>query len=87
MLVCSICFYCRVVPKLSRMIPPMSVCSLPPLLQSWFLMHSLGGGTGSGLGSYILQLLHDEYPEIFRFTVSVLPSDVDDVVTRSVAPP
>ena len=50
-------------------------------------MHSLGGGTGSGLGSYILQLLHDEYPEIFRFTVSVLPSDVDDVVTRSVAAP
>lgn len=23
-------------------------------LQSFFLMHSLGGGTGSGLGSYIL---------------------------------
>jgi tubulin epsilon len=44
-------------------------------------MHSLGGGTGSGLGSYILELLHDEYPEIFRFTVSVLPSEVDDVVT------
>jgi tubulin epsilon len=45
------------------------------------MMHSLGGGTGSGLGSYILELLHDEYPEIFRFTVSVLPSDVDDVIT------
>lgn len=56
----------------------VEACDSP---QSWFLMHSLGGGTGSGLGSYILQLLHDEYPEIFRFTVSVLPSDVDDVVT------
>ena len=26
-------------------------------LQSFFLMHSLGGGTGSGLGTYILGLL------------------------------
>ena len=26
-------------------------------LQSFFLLHSLGGGTGSGLGSYILGLL------------------------------
>ena len=28
-------------------------------LQSFFLLHSLGGGTGSGLGSYILGLLQD----------------------------
>jgi tubulin epsilon len=26
-------------------------------LQSFFLLHSLGGGTGSGLGTYILGLL------------------------------
>jgi tubulin epsilon len=26
-------------------------------LQGFFLMHSLGGGTGSGLGSYLLTLL------------------------------
>jgi hypothetical protein len=30
-------------------------------LQSFFLMHSLGGGTGSGLGTYILQLLEDNF--------------------------
>lgn len=28
-------------------------------IQSFFLMHSLGGGTGSGLGTYILGLLED----------------------------
>lgn len=50
-------------------------------LQSFFLLHSLGGGTGSGLGSYILGLLEDEFPEIFRFTASVFPSENDDVVT------
>lgn len=26
-------------------------------LQSFFLVHSLGGGTGSGLGSYIMEVL------------------------------
>ncbi|KAJ3079390.1 Tubulin epsilon chain, partial [Quaeritorhiza haematococci] len=32
-------------------------------LQSFFLVHSLGGGTGSGLGSYINELLYDEFPD------------------------
>lgn len=34
------------------------------------MMHSLGGGTGSGVGSYILGLLEDEYPDVYRFTTS-----------------
>lgn len=50
-------------------------------LQSFILLHSLGGGTGSGLGSYILSLLEDEYPEVYRFTTSVFPSSDDDVIT------
>lgn len=50
-------------------------------LQSFLLLHSLGGGTGSGVGTYILQLLADEYPDVFRFTCSVFPSEDDDVVT------
>jgi hypothetical protein len=33
-------------------------------VQSFFLMHSLGGGTGSGLGSYILGLLEENFPEV-----------------------
>ena len=50
-------------------------------LQSFMLLHSLGGGTGSGLGSYLLAALADEYPDVYRFSVSVFPSDDDDVVT------
>ena len=45
------------------------------------MTHSLGGGTGSGLGSYLLSTLEDNYPEVFRFTASVFPSNEDDVVT------
>lgn len=50
-------------------------------IQSFFLIHSLGGGTGSGLGSRTLSILEDNFPEVFRFTASVFPSDNDDVVT------
>jgi len=44
-------------------------------------MHSLGGGTGSGFGTYILGLLSDYYPSIFRFTTSIFPNNDDHVVT------
>ncbi|KAJ3293807.1 Tubulin epsilon chain [Borealophlyctis nickersoniae] len=50
-------------------------------LQSFFLIGSLGGGTGSGLGSYVCGLLEDEFPEVYRFTTSLCPSVDDDVVT------
>jgi tubulin epsilon len=50
-------------------------------LQSFFLMHSLGGGTGSGLGTYVLGLLEDEFPDVHRFVSAVFPSPDDDVVT------
>jgi len=32
-------------------------------LQTFVMMHSIGGGTGSGIGSYILELLHVSTPE------------------------
>jgi len=50
-------------------------------LQSFFLMHSLGGGTGSGLGTHILGQLADEFPDVYRFTTAVFPSEDDDVIT------
>jgi tubulin epsilon len=50
-------------------------------LQCFFLLHSLGGGTGSGLGTFILGLLEDDFPGIFRFATSVFPSEDDDVIT------
>jgi len=50
-------------------------------LQSFLITHSLGGGTGSGLGSYILEMLADQFPHTYRFDVPVFPSVDDDVVT------
>ncbi|KAL4422955.1 hypothetical protein ABPG75_009152 [Micractinium tetrahymenae] len=51
-------------------------------LQGFLLLHSLGGGTGSGVGSYILHMLEDEYPEALRCALSVLPDEcTSDVVT------
>ncbi|CAM9954084.1 unnamed protein product, partial [Heterosigma akashiwo] len=51
-------------------------------LQSFFLLHSLGGGTGSGLGTYVLGLLEDSFPEVYRFAASVFPgAGEEDVVT------
>lgn len=37
-------------------------------------MHSLGGGTGSGLGTLLLSRVREEYPDRMLATYSVLPS-------------
>lgn len=50
-------------------------------LSSFIMIHSLGGGTGSGLGSYISEKLYDAYPQVHRFSTVVCPSENDDVVT------
>ncbi|KAG7254008.1 hypothetical protein CRUP_028569, partial [Coryphaenoides rupestris] len=50
-------------------------------LQCFFLIHSMGGGTGSGLGTRVLGLLEEEFPEVCRVVTSVFPSEEDDVVT------
>ncbi|XP_013804455.2 tubulin epsilon chain isoform X4 [Apteryx mantelli] len=49
-------------------------------LQCFFVIHSMGGGTGSGLGTFVLNLLEDEFPEVYRFVTSVYPSSEDDVI-------
>ncbi len=52
-------------------------------LQGFVLFHSLGGGTGSGLGTLILNKLKREYPEQVCVTFSVAPSPkVSDVVVE-----
>ncbi|KXS17780.1 tubulin nucleotide-binding domain-like protein, partial [Gonapodya prolifera JEL478] len=50
-------------------------------LQSLFTISSTGGGTGSGLGSFVVELLQDEYPGASKFSTVVMPSADDDVVT------
>ncbi|KAJ8692196.1 Tubulin beta-2 chain [Pleurotus ostreatus] len=43
-------------------------------LQGFQLLHSLGGGTGAGLGSLLLSKLREEYPDRMLATFSILPS-------------
>lgn len=43
-------------------------------LQGFHFIHSLGGATGSGLGSLIINDLRDEYPDETISTFSVFPS-------------
>ncbi|KAE8602663.1 hypothetical protein XENTR_v10014076 [Xenopus tropicalis] len=38
-------------------------------------------GTGSGLGTFVLNVLEEEFPEVYRFVTSVYPSAEDDVIT------
>ena len=47
------------------------------------MLHSIAGGTGSGLGSYLLERLNDRYPKKLIQTYSVFPdADSGDVVVQ-----
>ena len=51
-------------------------------LQGIFVCHSMGGGTGSGLGSAITKSVREWYPETELFSLPVYPSmKNDDVIT------
>lgn len=43
-------------------------------LQGFQLAHSLGGGTGSGMGTLLLSKIREEYPDRIMNTFSVFPS-------------
>lgn len=43
-------------------------------LQGFQLIHSLGGGTGSGLGTLLLAKIREEFPDRMLATYSVLPA-------------
>lgn len=43
-------------------------------LQGFQLTHSLGGGTGSGLGTLLMSKMREEYPDRIINTFSVMPS-------------
>ncbi len=53
-------------------------------LEGFFLCHSIAGGTGSGLGSLLLEKLADHYPKKLLNTFSVFPNteEVSDVVVQ-----
>ena len=56
-------------------------CEACDCVQSFFLLHSMGGGTGSGLGTRTLSILADEFSDIYRFVIPIFPSTNDDVIT------
>jgi tubulin gamma len=53
-------------------------------LEGFVLCHSIAGGTGSGMGSFLLTALNDHYPKKLIQTYSVFPSwaDQSDVVVQ-----
>jgi tubulin gamma len=53
-------------------------------LEGFVLTHSIAGGTGSGMGSYLLERLNDHFPKKLIQTYSVFPSwtEESDVVVQ-----
>ncbi|CAG8656781.1 1825_t:CDS:10, partial [Acaulospora colombiana] len=52
-------------------------------LEGFMLMHSIAGGTGSGLGSFVLERLNDRFPKKLIQTYSVFPNHAEpDVVVQ-----
>ncbi|KAJ2336804.1 gamma-tubulin [Coemansia sp. RSA 2681] len=53
-------------------------------LEGFNLLHSIAGGTGSGLGSFLLERLSDRYPKKLLQTYSVFPNNENssDVVVQ-----
>ena len=47
----------------------------------WLSFIFIPQGNGSGLGTSVLNLLAEEYPDVYRFTTAVYPSADDDVIT------
>ena len=53
------------------------------VVQGFQLTHSLGGGTGSGLGTLLISKIREEYPDRIMNTYSVVPSPkVSDTVVE-----
>jgi len=58
----------------------MELCHNPSGFQ---MIHALGGGTGSGMGSLLMQMLKDEYPKSLLLNYTVIPSSkVSEVVVE-----
>merc|ERR1712000_626664 len=52
-------------------------------LEGFMLLHSIAGGTGSGLGSYMLERMNDRFPKKIIQTYSVFPDTaIGDVVVN-----
>jgi tubulin gamma len=64
-------------------IPHLHVRRISPSSQAFVALHSIAGGTGSGLGSFILERLNDRFPKKIIQTYSVFPNTQEgDVVVQ-----
>uniref|UniRef100_A0A4W3JTM3 Tubulin beta chain n=1 Tax=Callorhinchus milii TaxID=7868 RepID=A0A4W3JTM3_CALMI len=58
-------------------------CENCDCLQGFQFTHSLGGGTGSGMGTLIMNKIREEYPDRIMNTFSIMPSPkVSDTVVE-----
>ena len=52
-------------------------------LQGFQMSHSIGGGTGSGMGTLLISKIKEEYPDRIMLTFSIVPSPkVSDTVVE-----
>ena len=52
-------------------------------LQGFQITHSLGGGTGAGMGTLLISKIREEYPDRVMLTFSIVPSPkVSDTVVE-----
>jgi tubulin delta len=54
-------------------------CDLPPTLLT---SHSLGGGTGSGLGTKITEAVAEVFPDVTRINATVMPYHFGEVIVQ-----
>ena len=52
-------------------------------LQGFQMTHSLGGGTGSGMGTLLISKIREEYPDRIMNTFSVVPSPKVNTICTS----
>ncbi|XP_046608892.1 tubulin beta-1 chain-like [Neodiprion virginianus] len=53
------------------------------LLQGFQLLHSIGGGTGSGMGTLLMKKMREEYPDRVMTSYSIIPSlKISDIVVE-----
>lgn len=57
----------------------LEFCDQPPLLLT---VHSVAGGTGSGLGTHITESASDEFPDVSRMNIAITPYHFGEVVVQ-----
>lgn len=62
------------------------VCANARSLRACVRSHSIAGGTGSGMGSYLLERLNDRFPKKLIQTYSVFPNQVRSLCAGRCAP-